>query len=97
MSDFLNLLKLYWRGKVGIIAQHTLLKRSIAAVRKELPSADDVRLLAQSLKQRISDFDVSVNDEALDLGARYAEACALLQSRLLSFNKRRVSEIEEVT
>ena len=85
-KDFMALMNISWSAK---LVRGSLLNKSYNR-KKPLPSPDDIKKLSNFLNNELNNFDTggSVTYE------KYVEAVKLVQSKLISFKRRRCGELQ---
>ncbi|MES9884350.1 MAG: hypothetical protein ABW185_26180, partial [Sedimenticola sp.] len=87
-TDFINLMKLEWNVRVTKLATSLLSERRFNT-KKELPHPVDIMKFATFLVDELKALDLNISD-----GEKFQTTAALVQTRLLLYNRRRPGELE---
>lgn len=91
-NDFMELYRAFWVSKVSSVADRS--KRLNALNKRcDLPCTDDLVRLKNYLERKIHDFLKNTDPTY----AEYVAMSQVLIARIVLFNKRRISEVDELT
>lgn len=84
----------WWKTRCTKIARKVLLERKLTK-KEQLPNPRDIQKLGEFLTSQLTEVSISLDAESVTY-ATYRQYVELVQARLLTYNKRRTGEIEDI-
>ena len=92
---FLLEINRWWKTRCTKVARKVLLERRLTR-KEQLPNPQDIQKLGEFLTSHLKEVNVNLDAESVTYET-YRHAVELVQARLLTYNKRRTGEIEDIT